>query len=42
MDTHEYLMREHTTAASRQGWLEYRHAGGVTGTPFKHFLGGPG
>jgi len=38
LDTPRHLLRQHTAAASRRGWLEYRAAGEVTEITFRHLL----
>ncbi len=38
LDAPVHVLREQALGASRQGWLEYRHAGGVTDISFRHFL----
>lgn len=38
LDAPSHLVRDHAAAASRQGWLEYRHAGGVTEITFRRLL----
>jgi hypothetical protein len=42
LDQPAYAVREHAAAAGRQGWLEYRHAGGVTEISFRQLLHGKG
>lgn len=36
LDTPVHLLHEQAIVASRQGWLEYRHAGTVTDITFRH------
>lgn len=38
LDAPEHLLREHALTASRQGWLEYKHAGTVTEVTFQHLM----
>jgi hypothetical protein len=38
LDAPEHAVREHTAAAGRRGWLEYRSSAGVTDITFRHLL----
>ena len=40
LDTPKHILYEQAQQASQQGWLEYRHAGGVTEITFRQFLKG--
>lgn len=38
LDSPEHVLREQAACAGREGWIEYRHTGGVTDVGFKHLL----
>jgi hypothetical protein len=38
LDAPPHILREQAVVASRQGWLEYRHAGDVTDISFHHLM----
>lgn len=38
LDAPAHVLREQAVAASRLGWIEYRHTGGVTEISFRHLL----
>lgn len=39
LDAPAHELRSQAATASQQGWLEYRHSGGVTDVTFRHLLG---
>ncbi len=39
LDAPVYVLRSQAVAASRMGWIDYRHSGDVTDIRFRHFLG---
>lgn len=38
LDSPEGVIRAQAAAAAQQGWLEYRHSGGITEVSFRHLL----